>query len=416
MLIKYLFGFCLLMVTVSVQAQVSITQKMVTFTDTAVKNMELRAIGKAIGNRRIVVLGEQDHGDAASMRAKAQLVQYLCEQKGFSVLLWEGDFFAFQQLKKTPGTDWVATARSITEPFWANSTATRSLWAFATNKAATPKPMRMDGFAMGFTSAYSKQQAPAFLEKLLSIQSISLSASPDRAWFVTVFGTLLSGQQTNYSDKEKTRFYQYCDQLADELGRKTFAPSYAEQAFVNNIKATAVYRWTRAYRSRQMARNADWLLKHLYPKEKVIIWTANYHAIKDYGRVIENDSVSSRFYRQAVDKDSVTTFTQQLISKGHRNLYSLVCISLSGTYTPRAWISTDHAVEPITFLPGTVEKRVDSATGSSVFCDLLSLPTHHPLQKAQPMIPYMHTRTLSAQWKNAFDGILFIKKQRGLKE
>eukprot|EP01136_Pigoraptor_vietnamica_P022309 Opistho-1_new@73276 len=98
--VKYMFCFCLLLGAVSVPAQVSITQTMVSFTDAAVKNNELRAIGNAIGNRRIVVLGEQDHGDAASMQAKAKLVQYLHEQKGFNVLLWEGDFFCFSAVEQ----------------------------------------------------------------------------------------------------------------------------------------------------------------------------------------------------------------------------------------------------------------------------------------------------------------------------
>ncbi len=416
MSVQSMFCFCLVLVTVSVTAQPSLTHTMVSFTDAAVKKGELRAIGDAIGDRRIVILGEQDHGDAASMQAKANLVQYLCQQKGFSVLLWESDFFAFQQLKKEAGKDWVKKARSITEPFWAKSKAAESLWQFASDKAVSQKPLQMDGFAMGFASAYSRENAAAVLEKLLTSRSLTLGSSPDRSWFMAVFTSLLSGQPTNHTETEKTHFYQWCDRLSEELGRNRSSPADEEQQFVNNIKATATYRWTRAYRSRQMAINADWLLKHKYPKEKVIIWTANFHAIKDYGQVVAGDSISNRFYQNAVDKDSVQTFTQQLIRKGHSHLYSLACISLSGTYTPRAWISTDHPVEPVVLVPGSIEKSIDSVTAGSVFCNLTQLPANHPLQKALPMIPYLHTRTLTAQWKNAFDGILFIKKQRGLKE
>lgn len=416
MLVRVLCCSCLLFVVSVVTAQTSITNAMVSFSDSFVKNKELRAIGKAIGDRRIVVLGEQDHGDATSMQAKAKLVQYLCEQKGFSVLLWEGDFFAFQHGQKDEGRIWVEQARTFTEPFWAGGRATEELWRYASDKAASRNPLRMNGFAMGFSSAYSRQHAPAALEKLLDNHSLSLSSSPDRSWFVAVFNALLSGQQTSYTETEKSRFYHHCDRLYEELGSRATGSDGWEQVFADNIRATATYRWKRTYRVRQMARNADWLLRQRYAKEKVIIWTANFHAIKDYGQVVANDSTSNRFYRQAADKDSVTTFTQQLIGKGHLGLYSLACISLSGTYTPRAWISTDHAVEPVTCLPGSVEKQVDAATNGSVFCDLLQLPVNHPLQQALPMIPYLHTRTLKARWKDAFDGIIFIKKQRGLKE
>lgn len=114
---------------------------------------DLSALRTAIGDRRVVLLGEQSGGDGTTLRAKSRLVRFLHEAMGFDVLVFEGGVHdlrvAAERLATTSDPSAVVRA-ALPEP-WRSSAELSPFVAWLGARARSDRPLRLAGVDPRFT-------------------------------------------------------------------------------------------------------------------------------------------------------------------------------------------------------------------------------------------------------------------------
>jgi erythromycin esterase len=244
---------------------------------------DLAAFGRAVGDARIVALGEASHGTREFFQMKHRLLEYLVKEKGFTVFAieanWPETLAVDRYIKAGEGDVKTAMSEMYFWTWYTEEVRDMIEWMRAFNQAPGKHPMlSYAGFdmqtgqvaarqALDYLKHYSPADAGAAEAAYAEVSKIdATSMSDDRARGASEQAAAL----LKVFDSGRAMMQQASSPAAWREARQAAAVAY--QACAMRIPGNGS-----GYRDEMMARNVEWLADEVFPDERIVLWAHNAH-------------------------------------------------------------------------------------------------------------------------------------------
>lgn len=253
---------------------------------------DLAFLDELLSGRRILQLGENDHGIAEFNQIKVRLIRYLHEQLGFNVLAFEANFFTCLQIDNRLADLSAETAMSACIPRVWRTDELLGLFSYVKGTRDSHTPMHVVGFDV--IPALSLRAQAEYFRGL--VQPIDPSYADEVARFDSVTVDRLLAEDFDYVLENEDRMVKayralatFFDQGIDDLSRSpTQAREWALAAQAARSMVAFVQQGAADIRDHDsplasflrdsaMAENVLFLTDEIFPEERFVLWAHNVH-------------------------------------------------------------------------------------------------------------------------------------------
>lgn len=278
---------------------------------------DLKPFAAAIGNARVVALGEQTHGAREEYLLKLRLLKFLHQKMGFDVVLLESGFYDIGRLAERAerGDKLDSSAPGNVFFMYAKSAEGRGMLQYLDRQRVLGKPLQLGGIDSQHTGELSQKELTADLRSYLRRQHPDLAEGSDWLSYARIANGLFAMDRKPPTVAGRGQFLRHADVLNARLCQQEDAVFKGATWWCNvtrSILAQATSYWSSDHdyqRDNQMGANAIWLAEHLFAGKKVVIWAHTVHLARGFQRTPANLQAGEVMHRHWGSNYKVVQFS-----------------------------------------------------------------------------------------------------------